>query len=193
MTAIASLRFLTEPAYVLVGAVLPGEDSSAEVQLLISPGTVLAYPAQARPLLEYLSVLRSESDVLDQVARWGGTPDDLDYLVRESRLLRLPANNEEAVREMVKGLAVWVAAVAVATPDGESVLLRLPSDDAVAISSTTAAALDSSDLRSLGSGVRRVSAVTAIPQDHIWRYVLYDLTAILTTGAGHLVGAGTDP
>ena len=64
MIPIASLRFLTEPAYVLVGALLPGDDPTAEVRLLFSTDAVLSYPPTARPILEYLSVLRSEADVV---------------------------------------------------------------------------------------------------------------------------------
>jgi len=193
VTPIVSLRFLTEPAYALVGAILPREEGSAEVRLLVSPGTVLAYPPQARPLLEYLSILRSESDVVDQVTHWGGAPDDLDGLVRDGCLIRLPAHDEEAVRAEVEGLALWVTAVAVAAPDGQSVLLRLPTDDAVAISPVTAAVLDAPDLRSLGFGVRDASAKTSMTQEHIWRHVLYDLTAILTTGTGSLLRVGAEP
>lgn len=193
MTPLISLRSLAEPAYALVGAVIPGDDPTGEVRLVTSPNAVMAYPPQARPLLEYLSVLHSESDVLDQVTRWGGTRGDLDSLVKDNLLIRLPAHDEAAVRGALEGLAVWVAAEAVAGQDAQSVLLRLPTHDAVAISPVTAAVLETPDIRSLGDGVRDVSAKTTIPHDHIWRCVLYDLTAILTTGAGHLVRVKTEP
>lgn len=193
MTPIISLRLLTEPAYALVGSVIPGDDPTGEVRLLVSRQVVMVYPPQARPLLEYLSVVRSESDVLDQVARWGGTPSELADLVREGLLIQLPANDEDAVREAVEGLTLWMAAEAMAAPGGQSVLLCLSTDRAVAISPVTAAVLELAVILTLGAGVHDVSQRTGIPKDQVWRSVVHDLTAILSTGAGNLLRVGADP
>ena len=193
MTPIVSLRFLTEPAYVLVGALLPGEDPPAEVRLLFSTDAVLSYPPTARPILEYLSVLRSEADLVETMHGWGSTPDDLDGLVRDGRIIRFPADDEDGVRERLEGLAVRVTAGAVAIIDGESVRLHLPTDRRVGIGLESAAVLDTPRLRTLSEGVREVSKATETPEDFIWRSVIHDLTTLLSTGAGALVRVGAEP
>ncbi len=192
MSAIVSLRFLTEPAYALVGAVLP-DDGSGEVRLLVSSDAVVAYPAEARPLLEYLSVLRGRSELLGQLAEWEAEPSDLDELVGEGLLLQLPPNDEQSVREALAGLTLRINGDAGAAADGQSVLLQLPTNRAVDISLVTAAVLNAPVIRTLGASVRDLAQTTAIPEDDIWRSVLHDLTAVLTTGAGNLVRVGAEP
>lgn len=188
MSAIVSLRLLSEPAYTVVGAVLP-DDGSGEVRLLVSPESILAYPEEARALLTYLSVLRSRSELLEQLPVWGAEPSDLDELVEAGILLHLPAT-ESGVREAVTGLSVRITAEAAPAPDGRSWLLRLSSGRTVDISVTTAAVLDAPTVRSLGAGVKAVAEATSVSEDDLWRSVLHDLTGILTTGAGNLVRVG---
>lgn len=188
MSAIVSLRLLSEPAYIVVGAVLP-DDGSGEVRLLVSPDTVLAYPEDLRPLITYLSVLRSRSELLEQLPAWGAEPSDLDDLVQAGVLLELPTT-EGGVREAVSPLAVRIAADAAPAFDGKSWLLRLPSGRSVGISVATAAVLDAPTVRSLATGVRVIAEGLPVPEDDLWRSVLHDLTGILTTRAGSFVRVG---
>lgn len=189
MNPIVSLRLIAEPAYVLLGGLLSG-GSSDEVRVLVSPNAVVAYPAQARPLLEYLAVLRSQSDAVKTIARWGGEADDLERLSAEGMLIRFPASDEAGVRDVLSGLTVRITAEAALAVDGRSVLLRLPDDRAVDIDLLTAAVLDAPTTRPLGESVAVVAKSSGLTDDAIWRVAVHDLTGVLGTGAGHLARIG---
>lgn len=189
MSPVVSLRLLTEPAYVLLGGLLP-DTGSGEARVLVSPVSVVAYPAPARPLLEYLAVLRSRPDAVAEIARWDGEADDLDRLSSEGLLVRFPPADEEAVRDLLSRLTVRVTAEPALAADGRSVLLRLPGDRAVDIDLLTAAVLDGPVTRSLGGSVAAVAAAAGLEEDSVWRAVVHDLTGILTAGAGHLARMG---
>lgn len=180
-----SLRSLTEPAYVLLGGLLPA-DGSDGVKILRSPEEILLYPAEARPVLTYLSVLRSFSDAVPAITAWGGEEDDLGDLTKQGLLIRFPAGDEPSVRDILAPLTVRVPGDVTTTSDRSAVLLHLGDDRAVMIGWLTAAVLDEPTVRSLGQGVAAVAGFTGLDQDDVWREVVFDLTAVLSSGAGHL-------
>jgi len=185
-----SLRHLAEPAYVLLGAMLPN-DGTGVVEVVVAPDAVDRYSAAARPIFEYLSIPRIRSEALAELAQWDAEPTDLDRLAEEGILVRFPGGDEEGVRAVVEALALGVTAEARLAPDGRSILLRLPNHSAVVMGPVTAAVVNASTVRSLGEGVAAVSTEAGIPPDVVWRRLLVDLSDILGTGAGHLTRTGT--
>lgn len=180
-----SLRVLTEPTYVLLGALLP-DDGSGEVEVVVAPDASVRYPASARPILEYFSVPRGRSQALVDLAPFDAEPGDLDGLVTDGVLVLLPGDNEAGVRAAIEHLTVGVTASVTRSSDGRSVLLQLPGNRAAVMSPLTRAVLDSPGPRSLGDGVAAVVAGSDMSADEAWRRLLVDLTGILGTGAGHL-------
>ena len=89
MSPITSLRSLTEPAFALVGIVLPADGDADEVQVLTSPESVVAYPGEGRELLTWFGRMRSRSDALAQLESWGGTSEDLGALVGSGLVVEL--------------------------------------------------------------------------------------------------------
>lgn len=189
--AVISLRFLDEPAYVLFGGILPVEDSG-EVKIRRSPDEVVAYPAEGRPVLAYLSTLHSRSEAVAAIATWDGDPDDLDTLVGQGVLVRFPAPDEEAVRGILGPLTVRVPGEAKVAPDGEYMLLLLGNGRAVGVCLLTVAVLNSTAVRPLGDAVAAVAGTSGVAQEAVWRSVVHDLTGVLSTGAGHLARAGEE-
>ena len=187
MSPITSLRSLTEPAFALVGIVLPADGDADEVQVLTSPESVVAYPGEGRELLTWFGRMRSRSDALAQLESWGGTSEDLGALVGSGLVVELPAD-EAGVRELLARLAVAVTAPSVPAADG-SVLLQVGDGRAVPISALTAAVIGDGR-RALGVGVEEAAAAASVTPDVAWRILLTDLTGVLTTGAGHLVRVG---
>ncbi len=190
MSPTASLQSLTEPAYVLLGAMLP-DDGTDVVEVIVAPDAVDRYSATARPIFEYLSIPRSRSEALVALAQWDAEPTDLDRLAEEGVLVRFPGGDEEGVRAAVATLTLGVTAKARPAPDGRSVLLRLPDHRAVVMGPITAAVVNTPTARSLGDGVAAVAAEAEIPTDVVWRRLLVDLSDILGTGAGHLTRTGS--
>lgn len=190
MSPTVSLRSLTEPAYVLLGAMLP-DDGTGVVEVVAAPHTVERYSATARPIFEYLSIPRSRSEALAELARWDAEPDDLDRLAEDGILVRFPGGDEEGVRAAVETFALGVTAEASPAPDGRSVLLRLPDHRAVVMGPITVAVVNTPTARSLGDGVAAVATESGIPADVVWRRLLVDLSDILGAGAGHLTRTGS--
>lgn len=187
-----SLQSLTEPAYVLLGGLLP-LDGSGEVKILRSPTEVIAYPDQVLPILIQLSVLRSHSDAVCVLKAWGGDEADLDVFVEQRLLIRFPAGDEPSIRGVLAPMSVWVPGDAIETSDGETVLVPLNSARAVVIGRLTAAVLDAPAVRSLGDGVAAVASCTGLDLDAVWTEVIVDLTAILSAGVGHLALTSAAP
>jgi len=188
MTPIVSLRFLQEPAYVLLGGLL-ADDGSGRPRVIVSPDSIVQFPPEAGPALRYFATLRSRSDAIRAIGEWDGSPDDLDALVAAGTLVGFPANDEHGVREVLTPLTVRVTADAALASDGRSVLLRLPTDRAVVIDPVTAAVLQYDAPRALGAAVRGVAASLELDEDAVWRGLVHDLTGVLTSGAGHLAKA----
>lgn len=197
MTPTLSLRELNEPTYVLAGVLLPQDPADPDaVEVVVAPDAVDDYPAAARPVLEYLSVLRGRSDALTDLAPWDAEPDELDRLVAAGVLIGFPASDETAVREVIAPLALAITAKTKVASDGKTLLLLLPNERAVIMGSSTLAVLGDQTARPLGTGVAAVAAEAHVDLDWVWRHLLVDLTAILGTGAGaltHLERAGDGP
>ncbi len=188
MTPIVSLRFLQEPAYVLLGGLLP-DDGSGQPRVIVSPDSIVQFPPEAGPALRYFEILRSRSDAVRAIGESEGSPEDLDALVAAGTLVGFPANDEKGVREVLVPLTVRVTADAALASDGRSVLLRLPNGRAVVIDPVTAAVLEYDAPLALGAGVRGVAASLELNEDVVWRGLVHDLTGVLTSGAGHLAKA----
>ncbi|MDX6301166.1 MAG: hypothetical protein QOF53_2380 [Nocardioidaceae bacterium] len=185
MSSVGSFLDLTEPAYVLLGGLLPQDDPN-EVELLVSPTSIVTFDAQAGPVLEYFSVPRTRSEALADIREWHGTPEDLDSLVADGTLVALPSGDQSQLISVLEGLTVRVTAPARMSPTGRSVLLLVADERAIDIDVHTASVLASPQVRSLGLGVEAVSQESGMALDRVWRLVLHDLSAILQTRAGHL-------
>lgn len=187
MTPTLSLRELNEPTYVLAGVLLPQDLADPDaVEVVVAPDAVDHYPAAARPVLEYLSILRSRSEALTDLAQWDAEPTDLDQLVEVGVLIGFPASDETAVREVIAPLALAITAKTKVGSDGKALLLLLPNERAVVMGAVTLAVLGNEAVRPLGAGVAAVAAEAHVDPDWAWRHLLVNLTAILGTGAGAL-------
>src|SRR5690349_21746730 len=87
VTPIISLRFLTQPAYVLLGGILPGDDSGT-VLVERSRDSVVEFEPEAAEAIRYFSTLRSHDDVVRTLASWGGREEDLGAFVDARTLVR---------------------------------------------------------------------------------------------------------
>src|SRR6476469_2880306 len=125
LSPVVSLRFLTQPAYVLLGGILPGEDSGAVV-VRRSHHSVVEFAPEAADAIRYFSTLRSHDDVVRALADWGGREEDLRAFVEARTLVRFPAEDEAAVRAVLEPLTVVVPARATLANDHRTVLLHPP-------------------------------------------------------------------
>lgn len=184
MSPIVSLRFLGEPAYILLGGLIP-DGGSGPVRVLRSADSVVEYSPEAAEAIRYFSVLRSRDDAIRAIAAWGGDADDLEALVEAGTLVGFPADDEAGVRSVLAELTIVVPAEATLTGDGRTVLLRLPNGRCAAISALTAAVVEASP-GGIGIGVRTIARGAGFDEDTVWRSAVHDFTSILMTGAGHL-------
>jgi len=184
MKPIVSLRSLPEPAYILLGGLLP-DNGEGELRVLRSPASVLLFEREARPILEFFSSLRSQSEA-EEFATEHDSPGALETLVTARTLVRLPADDELGVRVMLGPLCVRITAPAHVATDGETVLLRLNERQAVAIGSITATVLSREAVQSLEESIYDVARQSGLDKNVVWRSVMHDLTGVLLTGAGHL-------
>lgn len=184
MSPIQSLRLLQEPAYVLLGGVLPDDDRD-EVRVVRSPESVVGYSGEIVDAVRYFARLRSRDEAIGAIAPWGGRPADLEALVESGTLIGFPSSDESAVRSVLEPLSIVVTSPATLTDDGLIVLLRLDNGRNAAISPLTAAVVEASRA-GVGDGVRTIAAGADIDEDEVWRSTIHDLTSILSTGAGHL-------
>ncbi len=187
MSAVVSLRHLQEPAYVLLGGLVP-DDGSGAVRVLRSGESVVEYPSDAAEAAAYFSRLRSRSDAVAAVTSWGGDAADLDALVDDGTLVCLPAGDESRVRAVLAPLGVLVPSPATLADDGLTVWLTLPDGRRAGISTLTAAVLSAAEA-GVGAGVRMVADGAGLDSDAVWRSTVHDLTTVLSTGAGYLIEA----
>ena len=185
MKPITSLRTLPEPAYILLGGLLP-RDGKRDQRVLRSRDSILTFGHESFPILEFFSRLRGQSEAVEFAAEHGGSRNALDTLVTAGTLIRLPEDDESGVRCTLEPLCVRIIAPARVARDGETVLFQVNANQTVAVGPITSMVLTNDGVHSLKTSVGDVAQQWGLDGDHVWRAVIHDLTGVLMTGAGHL-------
>lgn len=168
MSAIPSLRWLPEPAYIhLAGADLPSD------------------------LAGYFTRLRPRTSALAELERRKEPADLLQQMVDAGGLLALPAMDEQATRVLLRDLTIQTPQTyqTPACVPHALALMRIPDRPGrvVAVSTSTAEILTGARTSTLGAAIYAAAARRHVAPLALWPWVLHDLTGVLLEGVATLI------
>lgn len=174
---------------VLLGGLLPPDMDPTGTTRVLSETEVEHFPTEVRPTFAFFARTRTRSEARAFVVSQGGVAADVDRLVADGILARLPTGSTAEMAAVLARLRVLVTGIPTDVGAAEEGVLVTARDGASTRVSHDAAALlaGAAGGPALETTVHLVSQHAAVPESQVWDVLVPALTALLAIGAACLV------